>query len=218
MKGLKAGLKQAYFYLLKRLAKIVRATYLIKGNDEKAEEVKRFTEVLEINQNFLFGDAVYKTNNKRQTHLRRPANLPKESDCQLLRDYCVQRVAKLTHEFHLIDKTEYVELRDLIVSRLILFNARRGGEPARLTIEEWHEAEQGTWLNSESVEKCHNDEKQLFKDLKLTYQSGKGNNHLVPTLFPVDTVVAMQKLVDPAIRIMAGISPESQYVFPSTRS
>jgi hypothetical protein len=43
-------------------------------------------------------------------------------------------------------------------------------------------------------------ERKLFNYMKLTFQSGKGNNHLVPVLISVDTIGAMQKLSDKAVR------------------
>ena len=48
---------------------------------------------------------------------------------------------------------EFNELRSLIVCRLKLFNARRGGEAARLTIKEWTEAKDGVWMAPEQLAK-----------------------------------------------------------------
>lgn len=42
----------------------------------------------------------------------------------------------LKDDFLLWTMSEYVELRDIACARLTLFNARRGGEPARLSIAE----------------------------------------------------------------------------------
>ena len=40
-----------------------------------------------------------------------------------------------------IAEDEYVFLRNAVVCRLTLFNTRRGGEPSRLTLKEWDEAD-----------------------------------------------------------------------------
>jgi hypothetical protein len=217
MESLKAGLKQGLYYLLQRMAKIMKARYLVDDNDAKAEEVTKFKKVLKLNRNIILGDAEYKINRKRQTTLRRPENLPKESDCRLLRDYTVHRVSTLTDEYTVWTRTEFVQLRDLIVSRLTLFNARRGGEPARLTLEEWSDAENNVWLKKKNLEKCDDVDRQLFKDFKLAYQGGKGNNHLVPILFPSDTVKAMRILCDATIRQNADINRSNRYLFASTQ-
>lgn len=137
-----------------------------------------------MNQNIIFGDAAYKTHERRQATLRPPENLPKESECQHMRDYTLKRLAEITdNEYGGFILTHFTELRDLVVSRLTLFNARWGGEPARLTLNEWDEAENRAWLNSETLEQCDKVEKKLSANFKLTYQAGKRNNHLVPIIF-----------------------------------
>jgi hypothetical protein len=61
-------------------------------------------------------------------------------------------------------------------------------------------------------------ELKLFNDMKLTLQSGKGNNHLVPVLIPVDTIGAMQKLSDKTVRESGTVLNNNPYMFPSTHS
>ena len=215
---LKAGLKISYYYLLKKMAKIMKATFLERDEDSKAAEIDKFTDVLALNHNVVFGDAMYKINKNRQTKLRRPENLPREDDCQQLRDYTLQRIEQLTNDqFQFWSTSEYCELRDLVLSRLTLFNARRGGEPARLTMTEWQEAVEGRWLNSTSVNNSSDIERQLFREFKLTYQTGKGNNHLVPVLFPSDIVTATERLCDSAVRTSCGIHKNNAYVFPNSK-
>lgn len=52
-----------------------------------------------------------------------------------IKQHAVERVSTLLNdEFLLWDAHTFTELCDLAVSRLTLFNARRGGEPARLRI------------------------------------------------------------------------------------
>ncbi|GFO41298.1 histone-lysine N-methyltransferase setd8-a [Plakobranchus ocellatus] len=43
-------------------------------------------------------------------------------------------------------------MRNLIVSRLTIFNARRGGEPARLTVKEWNDAVNNVWIDQQQVQ------------------------------------------------------------------
>ncbi|GFS05951.1 histone-lysine N-methyltransferase SETD8-A [Elysia marginata] len=57
-----------------------------------------------------------------------------------------------------------------------MFNARRDGEPARLTLKEWKEAITDAWIDPNLVEKVDDPmEKHLLENLKLAYQSGKGS-------------------------------------------
>ena len=52
-------------------------------------------------------------------------------------------------------------------------------------------------------------------DLLVTFQTGKGVNHLVPIMFPPQTHKAMQYLVNTDIRENANVLPSNEYVFPS---
>ena len=53
----------------------------------------------------------------------------------------------------------------------------------------------------------------LIKNLKITYISGKENNHLVPVLIPDDTSNTLLKLSGPVIRGQAGIEQKNRYLF-----
>jgi len=55
--------------------------------------------------------------------------------------------------YKLWDLHAFIDLRNLIVARLTLFNARRGGEPARLLLTEWDDALKGVWIDPDMVEK-----------------------------------------------------------------
>jgi len=215
---MKAGLKISLYYLLLKLAKFVRIKHLINENDTSAAEVEKFEQVLKLNYTFLFGDAIYTVNKNRETKLRRPEQLPPDDDLNLIRKYTLTRYDALLNDPYLHwTTTEYVELRNLADSRLTLFNARRGGEPARLTITNWRDAEQGVWLNSSRVLNMSPDEQALFRDMKIMFQTGKGN-HFVPFLVPKDTVAALQKLCDPLTRLDCSVLASNHYLFPTVRS
>jgi len=218
-KSLKAGLKVGLYYLLKRFAKVCKGMHLINDKDDKAAEVDKFVEVLELNYHSLFGDAMYALNRNRQVKLRRPAALPSEEDVSKLRQYNVARMQELlSNPYKMWDSHSYIELRDLAVCRLTVFNARRGGEPARLVISEWQDAENGSWLDPKRLQVAATDkELTMFRNLKVTYQGGKGNNHLVPVLIPDDVVLAMQTLCSESVREMADVHQQNQYMFPHTQ-
>lgn len=64
----------------------------------------------------------------------------------------------------------YVELRDLVASRLTLFNARRGGEPCRLMRNQGKEAKEGTWINQQALKHLNPAEKKTLGKYKITYR------------------------------------------------
>ena len=53
---LKAGLKASLYYLLKTMANIVKGTFIVNHEDDKATEIKKFVVVLELNHASVFGD------------------------------------------------------------------------------------------------------------------------------------------------------------------
>ena len=67
------------------------------------------------------------------------------------------------------------------------------------------------------MEYLHDVDKTLIKSLKVTYITGKGNNHLVPVLMPEDTIPAFQCLANREVRRQAGVSETNNYLFSSTR-
>ena len=145
---LKPGLKRAYYDLLLKFAKFIRASYLVKNRDDDAAEIDKFVEVLKLNKYLVYGDAMYVLNRNRLTKLRRPEALPSEEDVGKVKEYTVNRIKELVEDpYRAWDCHSFGELRDLTASRLTLFNARRGGEPARLSPTEWEEADEDAWLN-----------------------------------------------------------------------
>ncbi|XP_057306812.1 uncharacterized protein LOC130645002 isoform X2 [Hydractinia symbiolongicarpus] len=60
-------------------------------------------------------------------------------------------------------------------------------------------------------------DRMIVDSLKVTYLTGKGNNHLVPLLIPEDTTVAIDILCDLEVRCAVGVRGDNPYVFPSTR-
>ena len=143
----------------------------VQGEDCKASDVQKCIEVQNLNHNFIFGDATYFINRNRQTKLRKPDSLPLESDVKNLRDFTIKDMQELTNG-GISSAQEYIRLRDLTASRLTLFNGRRGGEPARLLLSEWEAALNDGWLNSEYQEKLDEIERRVFRNNKVTFQTG----------------------------------------------
>ena len=59
-------MKTAYYYLLNKFAKVVKTSFLVRDNNEKAAEIDKFLEVLALNQHIVFGNATYVLNKNRQ--------------------------------------------------------------------------------------------------------------------------------------------------------
>ena len=85
----------------------------------------------------------------------------------------------------------FVSIRSATATCLIIFCAKRGGEPVRLHLYQWNEALYGEWIDKEDIPAYFNTETMFH-----TYQTGKGGDHLVPVLFPPECIKAMQYLTN----------------------
>ena len=72
---------------------------------------------------------------------RKPLNLPRNDDLQLLLKKC-EEIMTYAVIFH-IPGDSYVSPRVATVTYLIIYNARRGGEPLRLQVQQWKEMLKG---------------------------------------------------------------------------
>lgn len=173
--SLKAGLKLSLGYLLKKAARFTKCELIIDGDDEEVKERDKFLSVLDGSWGYLFNSAQIELESNRETCLRRPRSLPLESDVQTLRTYVMTRISTMVKDEYMVwTASEFIELRSLLVCRLTLFNSRRGGEPARLTLTEWHDAEKQSWLSDETVQHVEDPmEKLLVEKYHLAYQRGK---------------------------------------------
>ena len=119
----KPGLKQNLLFLIKRAAKVLKCLALEKDNENFGEEIDRFTNILYLWEDLIFGDATYELNKRRQTNLRKPGVLPDEEDVKALRNETL-RIMGNTKDIS--DENIFVKLRDATCTRLTLLNGRRG--------------------------------------------------------------------------------------------
>ena len=209
----KHNLKLALGYLLKKTAHVLQGLCLIDGSDARYEEAGKFKQVLEFHWGELFGEAVYKADKRRQEKLRKPRELPLEDDLQVLRAHCQKVMSELTaDEYHILDHREFGRLRAALVTRLTIFNARRGSEPARMTLTDWETGERGEWIDPQTMHHVADEERELLNRMKLVYMEGKGTKDMVPVIVPEECLSAIRRLI--AERHNCGIHAENKYVFP----
>lgn len=217
--GIKSGTKRNVGHLIKNVTQHLRGKFIWEKKKELVNDVDDFNSLFSNFKAVMFHSAEYNIKKNRQQELRCPKNLPDEQDVKKLQTYTVQKMKSIDDHYEFLEKSEYILLRNLVVSRLTLYNARRGGEPCRLTYKEWENARNDVWINENQKNCVTNPEEQdLLKSHKLTYQSGKCVNQTVPILFPKDTWKALEKLADPVIRQAAGISPDNIYLFPHIKN
>ena len=203
----KSGLKVSIFNMLKLSGKFLIGHFLILNQDEKSQKVVQFLEILKMLQEDLFGDAYYDLNYRKNCFSRKPQNLPKEDDVQLLNDEC----KKIMNSIDCFDipSESFINVRSATATFLIIFNARRGGEPVRLKIKQWNQALDGYWTDKFE----ENDQPEML----VTFQTGKGVNNLVSVMFPPETYGAMKYLCNENIRKDVGIPQSNTFIFANTQ-
>ncbi|GFS12371.1 histone-lysine N-methyltransferase SETD8-A [Elysia marginata] len=133
--------------------------------------------------------------------------MPDNDDVETLRNYYILDEFNAYRPYDLWDDSLFVKLRNLIITQVTMLNARRSGEPARLTIREWTDASPNAWIDPQLTEQIKNSqERLLLKNMKLAYQAGKGSRELVPVLFPKDTMGTISKLME---RTNCSIHPDN---------
>jgi integrase len=213
-KNQKHSLKVHLAHNLRSAAKIMQAVYLIKDQTEKATEVEVFLKVLAILWKGMVNKSVYKIKKRGQQRLRKPQRLPEEKNLRKIKDYISDSLKSLGKKKHKLTEYEYNRLRSLLACRLTLFNARRGGEPAKMTMQDWLDAESDVWVDKQRTEKLYDYEKQMLDELKLAYMEGK-SRQLVAILIPIDCLPGIRKLVK--LRSAMGVNNENTYLFAAGR-
>ena len=102
-----------------------------------------------------------------------PEELPVENDVKKLRQYCIEEIQKISSKGNL-DAEQYSLLQKLVYVRLLTFNARRGDEPAKLTLDDWKKAVGDVWKRKDDIQRLTDPlEIKLANRLKLCYVEGK---------------------------------------------
>ncbi|KAI0229128.1 hypothetical protein LSAT2_020445 [Lamellibrachia satsuma] len=125
-------------------AKIVVADHIIQQKKEKTEEVELFQKVSNMNYAKSFTVAEHQLKETRQRENRKPTALPDERDLEKLRSHLIKEIVEAIKEDNILSKTDYAHLRKVVLTRIIVLNARRGSEPARMLLE--HFEERDSWI------------------------------------------------------------------------
>lgn len=79
--------------------------------------------------------------NNRLVKTCKPQQLPLENDITIIQRHTLKRMQELSGNSVFVAPSNFLELWYVLVTRLTLLNARRGGETCQMTINDWHEAE-----------------------------------------------------------------------------
>ena len=202
--GRKSSLKVSILNLLKLTSNFLNGHFLIRNQDQRAKQVTDFQVVLKLCQDKIFSDAYHNLNYCWNVKLKKTISLNKSEDVDSLMEACKKMCS--------INEFEHPSNSFVTTTSLIIFNARRGGEPVKLQRYQWEEALRGEWVEKEDISTNF-----AMSTMYITYQTVKGADHLVPVLFLPETFNAMRYLTSPEVRRDAGVQGENIYVFASTQ-
>ena len=124
-------------YCLLNLSQYLKCAALKLMDKDRVEDLRNFTE--------LYGtDWLIYANNARATHemqkANKPQQLPLESDVKKFRDALIRNIETLMEKIQNSKQPKAKHLRSLadnILARLLTFNARRGCECSKLSLQNW---------------------------------------------------------------------------------
>ena len=183
--------------------------YLIGNKDEKSETVVQFLRVLKLVEDDLFADVYCDVNYRKNIKDRNPIHLPGNDDVRKLLEECYRIINAVNSYDH--PSEFYVSIRAATATVLIIFNARRSGEPVRLQLYQWLEALNCEWVDRIALPEDFNN------NMLITYQTGKGADHLVSVIFHPETHKAMKFSTSEEVRRDAGVLGTNKYIFDSTQ-
>ena len=140
-----------------------------------------------------------------------PEDLPLSSDIDKLKDYLLQQTSSLSNVDEEIGMTKLIwsKLQFVTLARIIIFNARRGSEPSKLTMSQWENSD--IWKRQEDIDNLEDPiEKALAKRLKVVYVTGKRKRR-VPIIFTPEVAKDVNLLIK--YRYVVGVCLENQYIF-----
>ena len=205
--------KVAIAYLLKGAAGLLVAHYYINDQDDKARAVEIFGIVLEQMWKPMVNRSNFAILRRSQEINRLPKKLPIEENVTQLNNYICREFETFDNDT-VWDEHRFSHMRSLLITHITFYNARRGGEAARLTLAEWDRADTHAWIDSQRLHGLDDIGRQLCQTQLVTFLSGKGN-HFVPVIFPDNAPAYVRLLVE--ARHDCGISPNNTYLFPSGR-
>ena len=206
-------------YFLKTLVAIIRTLSNKEENDAMVEKCRRFVEIFDDEWEIINANS-YATMEKEKENL--PVELPLEGDVRKVKGYCCDQIVSICHlaETVGLNSQTYLQLSRVTLCRLITFNARRGGEPSKLTLKVWDGVMDDRWKRLSDMKNIEDDvERKLATRMKLCYIHGKAKRgrkgrSLVPVLFTEEVTKAIQVMLK--FRSAAGVAGANPYVFATT--
>lgn len=121
---LKPGARLNLYYLLLKSVKSLRDRMYLSKNDEMYKELSALYKYFKSNEDTI-RSARYSLANTKLKKTRRSSYLPVDEDIKLMHRHILERIKSLTSIFEQWTPSSFIELRNTVMTRLTLLNARR---------------------------------------------------------------------------------------------
>lgn len=197
-------------YTIMKSAKALKSLMLLEDQDGVADEIDKFLTCFNQRWMFIFTNSENEAQIRRLEHSRKPKNLPKKEDLSKLKNHILAEISKLST--NLVERQDiFVFVRQLVLSRLIMYNGRRSGEPSLMQIKHMEDALSGAWTRCD-------ESPSNAEDHYIGYIPAKNPTKPVDILIPVNLKPFIKYLMSPSVRRAAGVEVDNVYIFPSLRS
>ena len=195
---------------LAKLAQMKKGAAIRNNDNTMRQEAEAFASLHESDFTDLISTVALKTLSDKKYN--RPEVLPLTEDLVKLKIYEEKLLRELTSELQTKqDYNTYRRLLEVVLSRITIFNKRRGGEASSLLLSaytepaQWHKT-----ANTEILNSLQPLERKLFQRLDMVQLPGKRGRR-VPMLITQDVKLAMDILV--ASRDTVGVPTRNPYFF-----
>lgn len=203
-------------YSLKKCASIERGKALKQMNLKQDHILSSFLQVMELEWAIRISSNALSTLYKRK--INQTQLLPLTSDLVKLNKLLNDAIPRYQAELEKLPPTieNWQKLACYTLGRIILFNKRRSGEAAKMTIKNHISRPQWSEQTTEETKKSLTPfERKLTETLVIVETEGK-RGRKVPVLLASDTKKSIDILIE--LREQCGIAKENPYIFALSRN
>ncbi|XP_057310698.1 uncharacterized protein LOC130648660 [Hydractinia symbiolongicarpus] len=140
--------------------------------------------------------------------------LPLTSDLLKLKVFCEKEIVRLCADLKKnVTVDVWRQLAEIVITRLTVFNKRRGNEPASILLKRYAARnDREKIMHDDIADSLSPIEKKLIDRLEIVHVRGKRGRQ-VPTLLTADCVAAIDLLVKKREKV--GVAAGNKYLFPT---
>lgn len=199
----KHGMKVILGYDLNHAIQDLLGLYCMEDNEQMIAQLQKFQSSFKMRWKTMYMNSEMQCKRRRFETLRRPKNQISRETIQQLRNFVVHEIDY--YQQCNFPQNRYIDIRNAVFTRLVLYNARRANEISRMKVAHVEDALNGEWLKQGSSPCKH----------FVCYVPGKDTTKLVSVLVPVELKEAISFLISKRHRKISGILEENEFAFAS---